>query len=694
AIGSLAAPNVSLDAVGLFGYTENAEISGMHITDAAMYSSADGIAAGSLVGRAGVGTVIDAATFTGTVQGGMNSSVGGIVGRGEGIIRNSYATGAVIGGEGANAGGIAGSLYGTMQNCYTRANITGSNTSNVGGLSGANDGTILNCFVNSSFKVSTGSNFGGITGTLSGSIQNVYSVISSISGQYSGPAELGGIAGIAADESTIENAFWYKFDVTEGVGAGPDNSTRMLATEMHHATFVGVLSDYVFACGDETLKTWKTVLGQNSGFPLLNGVGNTATPYNSAPKAEDVTISGIPVIGETLTVTYTYADAQSDAETGTTYQWYRADNTDGTGLAAISGAKSQTYEVTDLDFQHYLCVEVKPSDGDYIGSVVRSPFIGPVSTAGGITDYWTDHAAQPDYDGDTCIITSAQELAWVALQVNNNNNDFAGKTVRLANEINLGGRFWAPIGTAYNDYKGVFDGNGYSISDLTIGTPESGESSLTYVGLFGKVGGTVKNTHLATPIIYAGKSFAYGGCLAGYVRGAIENCSVDNALFQSVGLQCVGVLVGSAYTSSSIFGCYTSGTVTATGGSTSNYVGGLAGCASGSSVTKCGSSAVVEVALGNAGGLIGYLTSGAKITASHASGNISGRTAGGFVGLVESGVLVFDCYATGDVTSDHTAGGFVGSHSWGEIKNSYATGTVTSTRYSGGFAGSILYGGI
>lgn len=52
-----------------------------------------------------------------------------------------------------------------------------------------------------------------------------------------------------------------------------------------------------------------------------------SAPTNSAPTASSVTFSGTNNIGQTLTGTYTYADADSDLEGTSTFQWYRADNT-------------------------------------------------------------------------------------------------------------------------------------------------------------------------------------------------------------------------------------------------------------------------------------------------------------------------------------------------------------------------------
>ena len=100
-----------------------------------------------------------------------------------------------------------------------------------------------------------------------------------------------------------------------------------------------------------------------------------------------------------------------------------------------------------------------------------SPFAGGLGTA---KSPWT-------------IRTEAQLRAFAA-SVNGGKN-YAGKYIRLTADMDLGGRVWAPIGFSRIGrtlaFSGVFDGNGRTISGL----------SLKYVGkdpvgLFGTLSGT------------------------------------------------------------------------------------------------------------------------------------------------------------------------------------------------------------
>jgi hypothetical protein len=83
-------------------------------------------------------------------------------------------------------------------------------------------------------------------------------------------------------------------------------------------------------------------------------------------------------------------------------------------------------------------------------------------------------------------IGTASELFWFAAQVNNNSNTSICAT--LTNDIDLSGNQWTPIGTASVSYKGTFDGNGKTISNMLI------SAEPTKLGLFGSIeSATIKN---------------------------------------------------------------------------------------------------------------------------------------------------------------------------------------------------------
>ena len=85
-------------------------------------------------------------------------------------------------------------------------------------------------------------------------------------------------------------------------------------------------------------------------------------------------------------------------------------------------------------------------------------------------------AIQTTVPSDYIGIYTAEDLVAV-------NNNLSGKYILMA-DIDMTGKEYQIIGTSQsNAFKGIFDGNGHKVSNINI------ESSNTYVGMFGYVGG-------------------------------------------------------------------------------------------------------------------------------------------------------------------------------------------------------------
>ena len=146
--------------------------------------------------------------------------------------------------------------------------------------------------------------------------------------------------------------------------------------------------------------------------------------------------------------------------------------------------------------------------------------------------------SEPETDGSDAnvyYIKTAAELAWVAQQVNDGNDTFKDKTLRLMNDINLNGHEWTPIGnvTSYPgiSFHGTFDGQGNTISNLNA---SDDLPSWAAAGLFGSICGTVKNLKLKDVDI---RSTHYAGAVAAYSSAngsVIENCHVDGGTITTV----------------------------------------------------------------------------------------------------------------------------------------------------------------
>ena len=340
-------------------------------------------------------------------------------------------------------------------------------------------------------------------------------------------------------------------------------------------------------------------------------------------------------------------------------------------------------------------ITVTTSDGSYSDScgvtVVNGYFVG---------------------NGDSAspyLIRTAAKLAKLSELIIDENAAYSGKHYRLMSNLDLSsygesfnnGKGWIPIGPdTTNQFKGHFDGNGKTISNLFI-------NNIVYnVGLFGRVvGGTVTNLNLIN-VNVTGNSQVGG--VTGYLRdgGTISNCHVSGMVTSASGS--VGGLAGgigpsgSQTDNSMVINCHTDVTVTCIGEYGS--AGGVSSGINGSSMINCHATGKVNGTY-DVGGVVGYSTystisncyATGSVTATGANGNDS--NAGGVVGSV-FGDTISRCYATGAVTGpENNIGGFAGriSYSSTTISDCYATGAVSGGRYAGGLIGYIYthpsYGG-
>lgn len=149
----------------------------------------------------------------------------------------------------------------------------------------------------------------------------------------------------------------------------------------------------------------------------------------------------------------------------------------------------------------------------------------PLATLGG-NNFTTAYA-----DGENEItISSKSELEQIAKNVNDGTDNYAGKTITLTRDIDLG--TWTPIGTESAPFKGVFDGNGHTLSNVTI------DDSITYQGLFGCTNGaTIKN--LCIKDFSSNSLQSASGVYVGAILGAgknttIEYCEIDASVNSEV----------------------------------------------------------------------------------------------------------------------------------------------------------------
>lgn len=274
--------------------------------------------------------------------------------------------------------------------------------------------------------------------------------------------------------------------------------------------------------------------------------------------------------------------------------------------------------------------------------------------------------------GYTLIKTAAE------LQAQLNANP-SGKFI-LMNDIDMSELGVVDRAVVTSLFSGTFDGNGYTIKNLTI------ESNANNTGLFAQTSGAnIKNVLLDNAKVTAIGARTYVGSLVGLSSGTnIENCAAINVEVNATQADYVGGLSGSN-TSGSIDSCYTTGSIIGykrTGGLTGeNYIN--------SSISSCYSTVDIS-GFSNVGGLVGRNHTNGSIVSSYATGSVdvsSTNNSGG--GLVGNNILssIEYCYAAGDVTGIYHTGGLVGRNSQAVISFSYATGNVLGSIEGGGLVG-------
>ena len=248
-------------------------------------------------------------------------------------------------------------------------------------------------------------------------------------------------------------------------------------------------------------------------------------------------------------------------------------------------------------------------------------------------------------------ISTAEDLAKLSELTKNSketkpkNNITKGRTFVLTSDIDLSKyNNFQPIGTIdINNgkdlskiFQGVFDGNGYTISNLKINEPTQ-----EALGLFGIA-----------------------------LESEIKNINLENV--NITGFKNTGGLVGALRENSKVSNCSVSGIISGT------YRG-------------------TEASMGNTGGFVGFAY---KSTIENCSANVKvhgGRFTGGFVGNT-SETNFENCSTEGQVVGENIGtGGFVGVYNTANsflIKNCYASTRITNNGISAGsFIGSYMNSG-
>lgn len=241
-------------------------------------------------------------------------------------------------------------------------------------------------------------------------------------------------------------------------------------------------------------------------------------------------------------------------------------------------------------------------------------------------------ASRPTQDAEGCYqVADAFQLFWFAGLVNGTlTDDTEQKTSAsavLTADIELSGETWTPIGSESTPYTGTFDGQGYTISGMTIENAES------YSGLFGNVTGTVRDFTVTGTITITGSEAvskvggAVGSLGIATAGGTVSGVTSDVDITVSAGNDHIGGVVGSMPENSSptVENCVYTGDINITVAAGS--VAGIVGYIRTGTIQNCANQGSISVDVGgtgSVGGILGYCNNKSiKITACYNTGIIS-----------------------------------------------------------------------
>ncbi|MBI9018924.1 MAG: hypothetical protein JEZ07_16860 [Phycisphaerae bacterium] len=223
-----------------------------------------------------------------------------------------------------------------------------------------------------------------------------------------------------------------------------------------------------------------------------------------------------------------------------------------------------------------------------------------------------------------------------------NNSALRQGYYRLENDIDLDGTVYVEAFIPEGFY-GIFDGNGYGVSNLSIDTNKDN------VGFIGFLFGSIDHLALSNITVDGGNGNHVGGLVGYNDYGLISRCCITGDVS---GNNYVGGLTG-ANNGGSIIRSYAAGIIIG-----NNYVGGLLGANARGIINESYSTATVTGGERNVGGLAG--SNSGTISNSYAIGTVSGTDSyiGGLIGYSQG--LVLNTYSIGKVSGNNFIGGLVG----------------------------------
>ena len=405
---------------------------------------------------------------------------------------------------------------------------------------------------------------------------------------------------------TVKNG---KVASSQLVGLIPSAMGGTIKYDNSTLTFDGVEASTTAASGIETNgnNTNDTVVLKNSTLNVPNGFGiyfpssGTLTIDNSTINAKTMGVqvcSGSLNVnaGSKITVSGDSVDKAEDdgaIQDGAAISVVNRSGYKGLGQVAITGGaftakagnaalKAYAWDSSTKQESAFdnTAKKVTVSGGTFssaVSSDLCAEGFAPVKNEDGTYDVKEGAEGYVEDESGNVTISTAEGLFYFAKKVNAGNN-FAGKTVTLANDIDLNNEKWTPIGVFSTNatwFKGTFDGQNHAVTGLKVE-----ESKKNGVGFFGKVyTGTIKNLTVEGSV--STSSSTYVGGIVGHGYATITNCTFKGSVGSTDNTMQVGGIAGSG--GFTVTNCSVYADVTA-----ACWAGGIVGnCQDGGAYTNC-----------------------------------------------------------------------------------------------------------
>ena len=315
-------------------------------------------------------------------------------------------------------------------------------------------------------------------------------------------------------------------------------------------------------------------------------------------------------------------------------------------------------------------------------TIVLAIFVAVFAAGVSVTSYAIDpleEGVSGNFTGsgthdDPYEISSGDDLAYLAAQVNGGTN-YAGEYFTLTKDIDLNGSEWTPIGkieigetqTTTKVFNGIFDGGGFTVSNITI------SEKTVAAGLFGYVGtgGSVKNLTISGLNVMFGTTaddLGYAGAIA-YNEGTLASIHTTGVIF-NLPDYFVGGTAGynaGSLTESSATGSYTV---------TAQTAGGIVGYNVGSVSEVFADTDIVSESSENVGLICGVNETNGSIENALAAGRVKARQASGIT--VTNGGTIKNCAFYGKAEGIVGAAGIAYTNN-GTVSKSLVAANVKAT---------------